>query len=208
MLFYSTIRRLGVDVDIRHPDTDLSGYDVIIAPALQIVGPDRAAHLASYANHAHLIVGPRTAFRTDSGQVHADGQPGPLRSVLGCSLLNFDGLWPDMSVEVDGEEATIWTESYRLDGGQALFTYDDGPLKGQAAVVRNRNAITIGALSPILIGRVLAMALTEAGIPVQVLDEGLRVSHRGDRTIWMNFNGDQRRLPDGRMIEGVSFLIS
>ena len=33
MLFYSALRSLGVDVDIRHPDHDLSGYDVIVAPA-------------------------------------------------------------------------------------------------------------------------------------------------------------------------------
>ena len=35
MLFYSTLRRLGVDVDIRHPDADLSAYAVIVAPCLQ-----------------------------------------------------------------------------------------------------------------------------------------------------------------------------
>jgi beta-galactosidase len=208
MLFFSTIRRLGVDVDFRHPDADLSGYDVIIAPSMQIVGMNRARHLASYARDAHIIVGPRTAFRAETGQVHPDGQPGPLRGLLGCSLLNFDGMWPGMTVEVDEEQVTTWAESYRPEAGHALFTYDDGPLKGQAAVVRNGNAITIGALGPILIGRVLAMALTEARIPVHVLDEGLRVSRRGGRTIWMNFNEDQRRLPDGRMIDGVSFLIS
>ena len=45
MLFYSALRELGVDLDIRHPDHDLSGYDVIVAPALQIMDAARAATL-------------------------------------------------------------------------------------------------------------------------------------------------------------------
>ncbi|MFC4455478.1 beta-galactosidase, partial [Deinococcus sonorensis] len=33
MAYYSALRRLGQDVDILHPDSDLSGYAVIVAPA-------------------------------------------------------------------------------------------------------------------------------------------------------------------------------
>jgi beta-galactosidase len=88
-----------------------------------------------------------------------------------------------------------------------MFTYDDGPLKGQAAVMRKGRAFTIGAFSPILMGRVLAHVLTEAGIDVTPLDDGLRVSRRGEQTIWMNFSEDDHRLPDGRTIAPVSFLI-
>jgi hypothetical protein len=39
------------------------------------------------------------------------------------------------------------------------------------------------------------------------LDDGLRVARRGDRTIWLNFDQDDHRLPDGRAIDAVSFLI-
>ena len=38
MLFYSALRELGVDVDVRHPEHDLVGYDLIVTPALQLVG--------------------------------------------------------------------------------------------------------------------------------------------------------------------------
>jgi beta-galactosidase len=206
-LFYSILRRLGADTDIRHPDSDLSGYDVIVAPALQIVGTDRAHALTEIADQAHLVVGPRTAFRQPNGQVHADGQPGPLRTALGCKLLNFDALRPQMRVHVDEEEVLLWAESYKADGADVMFTYDDGPLKGQAAVLRKGRAFTIGAFSPILMGRVLAHVLTEAGIDVTPLDDGLRVSRRGEQTIWMNFSEDDHRLPDGRTIAPVSFLI-
>src|SRR4051812_24372767 len=38
MLFYTALRELGVDVDVRHPDHDLSGYDLVVAPAIQLMG--------------------------------------------------------------------------------------------------------------------------------------------------------------------------
>jgi beta-galactosidase len=130
-----------------------------------------------------------------------------LRELLGYSLLNIDALRPEMTVQVDDEDVMIWAESYDPVDSTVMFTYDDGPLQGQAAVVRKGRAFSIGAFSPILIGRVLAHVLTEAGIRVTPLDDGLRVSHRGSYTIWLNFNPDDRRLPDGRSMGPVSFLI-
>ena len=101
----------------------------------------------------------------------------------------------------------MWAEAYRLIDGQAVHTYDDGPLAGEAAVVRKGNVITIGALSPILIARMLAHALVEAGIEVTPLDEGVRVSRTGGLTVWMNFTEDDATLPDGRALGPVSYSI-
>lgn len=206
-LFYSTLRRLGADVDIRHIDSDLSGYDVVVAPALQIIDQQRADRLAHATDHSRLVVGPRTGFRLPNGQVHPDGQPGPLRALLGCTLANFDSLRSGMSLTVDDEEVLLWAESYQTDGAEVMYRYDNGPLHDQAAVIRNGRAFTIGAFSPILIGRVLAHVLTEAGLDVIPLEDGLRVARRGDRVVWLNFDHDDHRLPDGRAIEAVSFLI-
>ena len=206
-LFYSALRALAVDVDIRHPDHDLTGYDVIVAPAIQLMGAERARHLASYAGSARMVFGPRTAYRTPSGMVPLDGQPGPLRDLLGCSLLNVDGLRPGMTVQVDDEEVTRWAEAYRLHDGSAMHTYDDGPLAGQAAVVRKGNVMTIGALSPILIARMLAHMLVEAGIAVTPLEEGVRVARHSGMPVWMNFTEDDVALPDGRRLGPVSYVV-
>ncbi|HQY30326.1 MAG TPA: beta-galactosidase [Thermomicrobiales bacterium] len=207
MLFYSTLRRLGVDVDIRHPDADLSAYAVIVAPCLHIVTPERAEHLREAAQNSHLVVGPRTGFRTESGRVPEDGQPGLLRDLLGCTLLNFDGMWPGTTIEAGGEEVTIWAEAYQPTTAQVLHTYDSGPLQGEAAVVRNGKVTTIGAFSSLLIARVLAQVLAQAGIAIVPLDEGLRRSSRGGRTLWMNFNDNERRLPDGRHIPAHDYIL-
>ena len=37
MLYYGALRSLGIDVDVRSPDMPLDGYDLIVAPALQVI---------------------------------------------------------------------------------------------------------------------------------------------------------------------------
>jgi beta-galactosidase len=207
MLFYGVLRSLGVDVDIRHPDHDLSGYDVIVAPALQLMGEDRARRMASYMGNPLMVFGSRTAYRTPTGRVHEDGQPGPLRELVGHRLLNFDGMRPGLTVRAGGHLVEVWAESYEPTGADVLITYDDGPLAGQAAVTRHGNAFSIGAWSAPLLESILTQVLTEAGVPVTPLPEGVRISRNGIAEIWMNFNQESATLPDGSTIGPVSFQL-
>jgi beta-galactosidase len=205
MLFYTALRELGVDVDIHHPDHDLSGYDLIVAPAIQLMGHGRARHLAKAAQEALLLVGPRTAYRTPTGRVHEDGQPGPLTNLLGCKLRNFDSMRPGLLCHVGPYPVEIWAESYALRGGEATHTYADGPMAGEAAVVRHGNAVTLGAWSAELMREVVAGLLTERGIPHSLLPVGVRVATRGALATWMNFNEAPVTLPDGTLLGPVSF---
>jgi len=205
MLFYSALRGLGLDVDIRHPDADLSGYAVIVAPALQLMGPERAAHLGRYAHESQLVFGPRTAYRTTTGRVQELGQPGPLRGLVGQRLLNFDGLRPGLTAHAGGYDVETWAESYEPVGAETVVAYDDGPLAGQAAVTRNDNAWSIGAWSAPLITDILERICAEAGLATARLPEGVRVSHNGATEIWMNFSQTDAVLPDGSSMGPVSF---
>ncbi|MDF3016025.1 MAG: beta-galactosidase, partial [Thermomicrobiales bacterium] len=205
MLFYGALRSLGIDVDIRHPDADLSGYRLVVAPALQLMGDERARHLTEAARTAQLIFGPRTAYRTPSGRVYEDGQPGPLRDLLGLRLLNFDGLRPGLGVQVGTHPVETWAESYEPLGGEVTHTYADGPVAGQAAVVRNGNVTTVGAWSPSLIAEILTTLLAELQIPTTQLPDGVRVARRGAITTWMNFNLEPVTLADGTTLSPVSF---
>ena len=135
---------------------------------------DRADHLASYATESRLVFGPRTAYRTPTGRVQEDGQPGPLRNLVGQRLLNFDGLRPGLTVRAGGYEIEAWAESYEPIDANVLIAYDDGPLSGQAAVTRNGNAISIGAWSAPLVTSVLEQVLAESGVPTVRLPEGVR----------------------------------
>jgi beta-galactosidase len=205
MLFYEVLRSLGVDVDIRQADADLSGYRLVVAPALQLMGDERARHLTEAARTARLVFGPRTAYRTPTGRVHEDGQPGPLRDVLGLRLLNFDGLRPGLGVRVGEHPVETWAESYEPLGGEVAHTYADGPLAGQAAVVRHGNVTTVGAWSPSLVTEILTNLLADLQIPTTELPDGVRVARRGAITTWMNFNLEPVTLADGTALSRVSF---
>jgi beta-galactosidase len=205
LLFYSALRSLGVDVDVRHPDHDLAGYDLVVAPAIQIVGEERAEYLVEAAQDALFLAGPRFAYRTPTGRVHEEGQPGPLTSLLGCKLENIDAMRPGLFCHVGAHQVGIWAESYRLLGGEAAHVYTDGPMAGAAAVVRHGNAVTLGAWSPTLIRDVLAGLLEERGILFERLPEGVRVARRGNLATWMNFNQEPATLPDGSVLGPVAF---
>ena len=205
MLFYGALRGLGVDVDVRHPDHDLSGYRLIVAPALQLMGEARAHHLSEIAQTTPIVFGPRTAYRTPTGRVHEDGQPGPLRDLLGCQLRNFDGLRPGLTVQVGDHVVETWAESYDLRGGTATHTYADGPLGGQPAVVRHANATTVGAWSPPLVAEILTGLLAERGVPTTPLPAGVRIARRGAVATYLNFNQAPVTLADGTTLGPGSF---
>jgi beta-galactosidase len=169
------------------------------------MGPERAQHLNNAAREALFLAGPRTAYRTPSGRVQEDGQPGPLRHLLGCALKNVDAMRPGLVCHVGPHQVEIWAESYEPRGGEATHRYSDGPMAGEAAVVRHGNAVTLGAWSPPLIQEVLATLLTERGIPHQQLPDGVRVARRGALATWMNFNQTAATLPDATVLGPVTF---
>ncbi|MCC6315852.1 MAG: beta-galactosidase trimerization domain-containing protein, partial [Thermomicrobiales bacterium] len=205
LLFYRVLRGLGVDVDVRHPDQDLAGYALIVAPALQVMDETRAAGLTDAARQALLVVGPRTGFRDSTGRVAPGGQPGPLAPLLGCALRNFDGMRPGLICRVGEHTVEIWAESYAPHGGTVVERYADGPLAGEPAVIRHGNATTIGAWSASLVRETLCGLLVEAGLPTRELPDGVRVSRRSDIAAWMNFNEEPTAISDGTTLEPVSF---
>ncbi|GBF04380.1 beta-galactosidase [Deinococcus aerius] len=206
--YYSALRSLGVDVDVVSADADLSGYAVVVAPAITLMTPERAQRWAdAVQGGTRLVCGPRTAFRTPSGQTWAEGQFGPLSSLVGAHLRQYDSLRPGLEDAVSGGySARFWAESYRLEGAQATHTYRGGPLDGEPAVIRHGNVTVIGAHSEALIRDVLRGVLEEAGVPTTDLPEGVRLSHRAGVTLVQNWTGQPVEW-QGRTLAPVSFEV-
>lgn len=209
--YYAVLRSLGVDVDIVHPDADLSGYAVAVAPAITLVTQERAAHwAAAVESGVSLVCGPRTGFRTGSGQTWAEGQPGPLADLLGVRLLQYDSLRPGLTQKVQGAggdfDAHAWAESYRLSGAEATHTYVGGPQDGQPAVTKQGRATVIGAHSEDLIKDVLKEVLAEVGVGTEDLPGGMRLSRRAGVTLVQNWNPEAVTW-QGRTLAPVSFEV-
>ncbi|MDQ3513076.1 MAG: beta-galactosidase [Chloroflexota bacterium] len=207
--YYVALRSLGLDVDIVHPDRDLTAYRLVVAPALHLMSSARAAHLTEVARRSHVIFGPRTAFRTPTGRVHEGGAPGPLGALVGWTLMNVDGLRHGLVQHAGGHEVTVWAECYSPYHGdssaEVVVTYDDGPMATEPAVVRRGNVATIGAWSPTLVTSVLRDTCALVGIETINLPRGVRISRRGGLTTAVNFTSERFDLSDGESLGPVSF---
>ena len=204
LTYYMALRSLGIDVDIVHPDSDLSSYRLIVAPAITLMTEARAKHFEAAAQHAQMVFGPRTAYRTQSGRTFEEGQFGPLTGLVGGQLENFDSLRPTLEVQIDAHSVNTWAECYTPTTANVKYSYSSGPLKDRPAVLEQGNVTTIGANSQTLILEILSVKLEAIGLTPMLMPEGVRTSSRAGKTLVMNFN-EEAVSWFGKTLEGVSF---
>jgi beta-galactosidase len=101
-------------VDIVNPSAPLTEYKLVIAPALNIMTPELAEHLADFVRHGgHLVLGARTGMKDQYNALLPSRQPGKVLSdLLGGDVVEFYAL--DTKVPAAGSigsgEATTWAE--------------------------------------------------------------------------------------------------
>ncbi len=140
-VFYTELWKLGVTVDFAHPEADLSGYDLVIAPSLYLLtdaGSDSLDHYV--AGGGRLIVSCFSGIVDASDRVPLGAAPGQLRSVLGLTVPEFLPLREGETVTLsNGATADVWTDSIELSGAISVHDYVDGPAAGRPAITRNRH---------------------------------------------------------------------
>lgn len=195
MLYYRVFRKLGIGVDIIHPNQmNPEDYDLVVAPCLLLNDPEIAGVLKNAAKKSQLILGPRTGFYDVSGKVPTHGQFEFIEDLVGIKLANFDSMRPTLSQTVtctDGEShynAILWCEAYDVDDAEILYHYEDGPLKTKAAVTQKGNTTVIGAHSPDLARAIIKDKLDNLGMQTYAMPEGVRLSRRDGLTFLLNFN--------------------
>jgi beta-galactosidase len=96
--YYSTLRSLGLDVDIVPLNADLQGYAMIVVPPLPIVPDDLPGRIARQRRTG----GVRPAQRVQD-QVAADSldpAPGPLQQLLPMRVWRVESMRPNVSETV------------------------------------------------------------------------------------------------------------
>ncbi len=162
--YYRALWERNVAVDVVPPDRDLSGYDLVIAPLLNMVSTAQGAAIERYVEGGGAFV---TSYF--SGVVDEDdrawlgGYPGPLRRALGIRVEEFDPLlpgWANSLVVPDGSSVParayacdLWCDLLHLEGARALAVYGEDFYAGRPAVTEHR----LGA------GRVLYVATRPDG---------------------------------------------
>ncbi|MFG1810061.1 beta-galactosidase [Streptomyces sp. NPDC049040] len=150
--YYRALWEAGIDVDVVPVTADLSGYDVVVAPALHMVKGDLAARLEEVAGRGGSVL---TTFL--SGRVDEDDNafladvPGPLAPLMGIRIDEWDARGPEFVNPVRLEsgsggsggsgplesEARLLFELVVPRGAEVIGTYTADFYAGSPAVTRN-----------------------------------------------------------------------
>lgn len=189
---YNALLDRGVGVDFRHPEDDLTDYDLVVVPTLYLVTDAAASRLdEAVAAGATALVTYFSGIVDERDHIRLGGYPGAFRDLVGVRVEEFVPLREQEKVRLsDGSEADVWTEHLHLAGAEVVLSYADGPLAGVPAVTRNshgRGAAWYAAcrLDPSATGALVGRLLDDAGIvPVAATSPGVEVVRRvaGDRS--------------------------
>ena len=177
MSFYRPLHGLVRSVDIVADTVPLSGYKLVVAPALNVISPEAAKNLEAYVRGGgHLVLGQRSGMKDEDDGLQTQRQPGPLAEMLGARVAQYYAL--DTTVPVSGEwgasETKVWAEQMEVQSPETkvLMRYgkSNGWLDEQPAVVTRR----VGKGSITYIGAALDTAAMEKAAVWMLRQAGLQ----------------------------------
>jgi beta-galactosidase len=229
---YQAFFHLNIPVDVIAPQADLSGYGLVIAPALYVLPEATAAALARYVQAGGtLVVTPRTGVKDEANAVVNQPLPGLLAEVCGLTVAEYDSLsedapqsirflLPELKALGSFEERT-WCDLLAPAGARVLAEYASDYYAGRPAITLNQHgsgqAVYVGVFGDRALYRALLGWLVQSLNIPPVMDapEGIEVAERwqGDRRLLFILNhtcasgkvslpGGYINLLDGKVLRG------
>ncbi|WP_454812392.1 beta-galactosidase [Paenarthrobacter nitroguajacolicus] len=205
--FYSVLWNHGISVDFAHPEADLSGYDLVLAPALYLVGDKAAANISRYVHAGgHLMVSYFSGIVDVNDTVPAGASPGGLRDVLGLEIHEFLPLREDEIITLgNGATGTVWSEEIHPVSASVLSRYTSGPAASGPAITRNEfgngtawyvsTKLDGGHLADVVLDAVGAAGIELGVKPVAGLEVASRGSDEGTFTFLINHTDADAEYP-------------
>jgi beta-galactosidase len=140
---YNALWRKNVPVDIVFSDSDLSRYDVLIAPMLHMVKPGLAERIEAEVARGGTFVTTCFSGVVDETDLAFEGYPGPLRRVLGVWVEEIDALYEGQTnriVMADGSGSYTCArlcDIVHSEGAQVLATYGEDFYAGTPVVTEH-----------------------------------------------------------------------
>ncbi len=143
---YRAARRLGLEVAIVDPTSDLTEFDAVLAPALHITTPERISALTRALDAGGLVVlGPRSLVIDEHYAWSASPLPGGLATRLGARVSEHLSQPDPLSVDPWGTEAGVWTDVLEVSDAEVLARYSgDSYLDKSPAVVQRETLVYAG----------------------------------------------------------------
>ncbi|UOQ47695.1 beta-galactosidase [Gracilibacillus caseinilyticus] len=141
--YYQVCYEQNIAVDFVETTSDLSTYQVIVAPMLYMIRNGEEKHLEEFVkNGGTLIVSFFSGIVDEQDHIHLGGYPAPLRNLLGMTVEEFAPMADDETnrIVANGEITTVdtWADIIRLEGAKAVAHFKDNWYKGKPAVTIHR----------------------------------------------------------------------
>ncbi|MFI7616662.1 beta-galactosidase [Nonomuraea terrae] len=165
--WHAELWRQGVTCDLAHPESDLSGYRLVLVPALYLVSDADAANLERFVEGGGVaLVGPYSGIVDEHDRVRLGGYPGAWRDLLGVTVEEFFPLEAGETVPLAGGGAgTVWSEAARATTASVLDAYATGePAWTRNEAGRGAAHYLTTLLAGEALARVLAAVCAEAGV--------------------------------------------
>jgi beta-galactosidase len=209
--FYDAFRRAGVSVDVAFPQSDLSSYRVVVAPALFVVDQRLADKLTAFVtNGGTLILTFRSGVKDEHNVFTNRTLPGAFAELAGVAIHDYDPqLNEEQEVVGPGEvhfPARVWSDILEPNTAEVVATYGKGYYAGKAAVTENRAGkgwvyyIGTESASAIFYDRLIARAAQKNALALNTkLPQGVEVAARqkaGTKILFLlNYTSDPQTVP-------------
>ena len=215
--FYSSLRRLGLNVDIISPQQSLEGYEMVVVPSLPIIPDSFDSSLQDY--DGPVVFGPHTGSRTKDFAYPPGLNPsaGTLRDRLPMRVTRVetppeyanDGIsYADRNYTISAWEEWIYCERDNATSN-ATVSYTSAHRPGKPAACAKNNAHYLAFNPPMdFLMAYLSDVAGQAGVQ-DVLGRGvsldndlgptMRLARRGDLVWATNYATSAQRAPE---IEG------
>ena len=140
---YQALWRRNVPVDVVFSDSDLSDYDLLIAPLLHMVKPGLAERIEALVARGGTFVTTYFSGVVDETDLAFEGYPGPLAKVLGMRVEEIDALYDGQTNQIVMADGSGSYTCARLcdiihsEGARVYATYGSDFYAGTPAVTEH-----------------------------------------------------------------------
>ncbi|UQZ74508.1 beta-galactosidase [Niallia circulans] len=141
--YYQYFYTKNIPVDMISVDSDLSKYDMVVAPVLYMMKAGLAERITAFVeNGGHFVTTFMSGIVNESDNVYLGGYPGPLREIAGIWVEEIDALAPEQKNGVEFADGNIYTcqllcDIIHLEGAETVAAYKKDFYGNTPAITKN-----------------------------------------------------------------------
>ncbi|MEK4440115.1 MULTISPECIES: beta-galactosidase [Niallia] len=141
--YYQYFYTKNIPVDMISVDSDLSKYDMVVAPVLYMTKAGLAERITAFVeNGGHFVTTFMSGIVNESDNVYLGGYPGPLREIAGIWVEEIDALAPEQKNGVEFADGNIYTcqllcDIIHLEGAETVAAYKKDFYGNTPAITKN-----------------------------------------------------------------------